>query len=55
MPATPNAAYLQASLFTSVVACGVGGMAFLIGVLFGLIGLGMKDVGERGAGLTDDA
>jgi len=35
-----NAAYLQASLFTSVVAFGVAGMAILIGVLFGLIGLG---------------
>ena len=37
-----NAAYLQASLFSSVVAFGVAGMAILIGVLFALIGLGMK-------------
>jgi hypothetical protein len=50
-----NAAYLQASLFTSVVAFGVAGMAMLIGVLFGLIGLGMKDVDERVAALSDPA
>jgi hypothetical protein len=48
-----NAAYLQASLFTSVVAFGVAGMAMLIGVLFGLIGLGMKDVDERVASLAE--
>jgi hypothetical protein len=48
-----NAAYLQASLFTSVVAFGVAGMAMLIGVLFALIGLGMKDVDERVAALTE--
>lgn len=48
-----NAAYLQASLFTSVVAFGVAGMAMLIGVLFGLIGLGMKDVDERVAALAE--
>ena len=50
-----NAAYLQASLFTSVVAFGVAGMAILIGVLFGLIGLGMKDVDKRMVDLTDAA
>lgn len=42
-----NASFLRASLFTSVVAFGVAGMAILIGVLFVLIGLGMKDVGEK--------
>jgi hypothetical protein len=42
-----TASYLQASLFTSVVAFGVAGMAVLIGLLFVLIGLGIKDVGER--------
>jgi hypothetical protein len=42
-----NAAYLQASLFTSIVAFGVAGLAILIGVLFTLIGLGMRDVDER--------
>lgn len=47
-----NAAYLQASLFTSVVAFGVAGMAILIGILFGLIGLGMKDVDERVAAIA---
>jgi len=48
-----NAAYLQASLFTSVVAFGVAGLAILIGVLFTLIGLGMKDVDERVVESTD--
>lgn len=43
-----TSAFLQASLFTSVVAFGAAGLAFLSGVLFILIGLGMKDVGERG-------
>lgn len=42
-----SAAFLQSSLFTSVVAFGVAGMATLMGVVFVLIGLGMKDVGER--------
>lgn len=42
-----NASFLRASLFTSVVAFGVAGMAVLMGVVFVLIGLGMRDVGER--------
>jgi hypothetical protein len=42
-----SAAFLQSSLFTSVVAFGVAGMAILIGVLFVLIGLGIKDVADR--------
>lgn len=42
-----SAAFLQSSLFTSVVAFGVAGMATLMGIVFVLIGLGMKDVGER--------
>jgi len=42
-----NSAFLQSSLFTSVVAFGVAGMAVLMGVVFILIGLGMKDVGEK--------
>lgn len=42
-----NASFLRASLFTSVVAFGTAAMAILIGSLFILIGLGMKDVGER--------
>ena len=46
-----NAAFLQSSLFTSVVAFGVAAMAALVGVLFILIGLGMKDVGEKTAPL----
>ena len=42
-----NSAFLQSSLFTSVVAFGTAGMATLMGIVFILIGLGMKDVGER--------
>ena len=39
-----NSAFLQTSLFTSVVAFGVAGMAIVIGILFILIGFGMRDV-----------
>ena len=42
-----NSAFLQSSLFTSVVAFGVAGMAILMGVVFVLIGLGIKDVAEK--------
>ena len=42
-----NASFLQASLFTSVVAFGVAAMAAGMGVLFILIGLGMRDVEQR--------
>ena len=48
-----NAAFLQASLFTSVVAFGVAGMAVLIGVLFVLIGLGIRDVAGRTRGVGE--
>lgn len=42
-----NASFLQASLFTSVLAFGVSAMAAAVGVLFVLIGLGMRDVSEH--------
>jgi hypothetical protein len=42
-----DASFLQASLFTSVVAFGVAAMAILIGLLFILIGLGIRDVASR--------
>jgi hypothetical protein len=42
-----TASFLQASLFTSVVAFGVAAMAIAIGMLFILIGLGMRDVANR--------
>jgi uncharacterized membrane protein YciS (DUF1049 family) len=42
-----TASFLQASLFTSVVAFGVAAMAIAVGVLFLLIGLGMRDVARR--------
>ena len=47
-----SAAFLQASLFTSIVAFGVAGMAILIGVLFILIGMGIKDVAGRSVRAT---
>lgn len=39
-----NASFLQASLFTSVLAFGVAVMAMGMGVIFILIGLGIRDV-----------
>lgn len=42
-----NASFLQASLFTSVVSFGVAAMAAAIGLLFVLIGLGIRDVSEH--------
>ncbi len=49
-----NSAFLQASLFTSVLAFGVSAMAIAMGLLFILIGLGIRDVGplRAGAGTT---
>jgi hypothetical protein len=42
-----NASFLQASLFTSVLAFGVAAMALGMGLIFILIGLGMRDVKEQ--------
>ncbi len=42
-----NASFLQASLFTSVLAFGVSAMAAAMGILFVLIGLGMRDVAQH--------
>jgi hypothetical protein len=42
-----NSSFLQASLFTSILAFGVAAMAMGMGVLFVLIGLGMRDVREQ--------
>lgn len=39
-----NASFLRASLFTSVLAFGVSAMAAAVGLLFILIGLGIRDV-----------
>lgn len=39
-----NASFLQASLFTSILAFGVAAMAIGMGLLFILIGLGIRDV-----------
>ena len=50
-----TASFLQASLFTSVVAFGVAAMAIAIGVLFILIGLGIRDVTSRIGGLAGRA
>jgi hypothetical protein len=45
-----NSAFLQSSLFTSILAFGVAAMAVGMGVLFILIGLGIRDVTERTTG-----
>ena len=37
-----TASFLQASLFTSVVAFGVAGMAFVLGIVLTLIGLALR-------------
>ncbi len=42
-----NSSFLQASLFTSVLAFGVAAMAAGMGVIFVLIGLGMRDVRQQ--------
>jgi hypothetical protein len=42
-----QASFLRASLYTSVVAFGVAAMSAAMGVLFILIGLGMRDVREQ--------
>lgn len=42
-----NSSFLQASLFTSVVSFGVAAMAAGMGVIFILIGLGIRDVAQR--------
>lgn len=47
-----NSSFLQASLFTSVLAFGVAAMAIGMGVIFILIGLGIRDVAERTEPLT---
>ena len=39
-----NSSFLQASLFTSILAFGVSAMAIAVGILFVLIGLGIRDV-----------
>jgi hypothetical protein len=41
-----SASFLQASLFTSVLAFGVAAQSVGMGVLFILIGLGMRDVSQ---------
>lgn len=41
-----TSSFLQASLFTSVLAFGVAAMAAGMGILFLLIGLGIRDVKE---------
>jgi hypothetical protein len=39
-----DSAFLQASLFTSVVAFGVAGMAFVLGIVLTLIGLALRSL-----------
>ena len=42
-----NSSFLQASLFTSVLAFGTAAMAGAVGILFILIGLGIRAVSEK--------
>ncbi len=42
-----SASFLQASLFTSVLSFGVAAMAIGMGLLFVLIGLGIRDVRQQ--------
>lgn len=42
-----NSSFLQASLFTSVLAFGVAAMAGALGLIFILLGLGMSDVRKQ--------
>lgn len=42
-----TSSFLQASLFTSVLAFGVAAQAFGMGVIFILIGLGIRDVADK--------
>ena len=50
-----NASFLRASLFTSVVAFGVAAMAAAGGLVFILLGLGIRDVEERTLDLRERA
>jgi len=42
-----DSAFLQASLFTSVVAFGVSAMAFVLGIVLALIGAALRAPAER--------
>ncbi len=50
-----NASFLQASLFTSVLAFGVSAMAAAVGLLFVLMGLGIREVEGQVVDLTESA
>ena len=48
-----TSSFLQSSLFTSILAFGVAAMAVGMGLLFVLIGMGIRDVEQRvGSGTT---
>jgi hypothetical protein len=47
-----NSSFLQTSLFTSILAFGVAAMAIGMGIIFVLIGLGIRDVTERTEPIT---
>lgn len=50
-----QASFLQASLFTSILAFGVSAMAMAIGILFILIGVGIRDVKRQTEELLESA
>ena len=47
-PVAADSAFLQASLFTSVVAFGVAAMATVIGILLILLGIALRRLTPRG-------
>jgi hypothetical protein len=47
-PVAADSAFLQASLFTSVVAFGVAAMAFVVGIVLALIGFALRSQPRRG-------
>ncbi|MCB1247357.1 MAG: aromatic ring-opening dioxygenase LigA [Acidimicrobiia bacterium] len=49
-----QSAFLQSSLYTSVVAFGVAGMGVVLGLLFILISFGMRDVASIADGPEQD-
>jgi hypothetical protein len=47
-----NGSFLQASLFTAVVAFGVAALVVALGVMFILVGLAFRQLDRRTAGLV---
>lgn len=50
-----TASFLRASLFTSVVSYGVAALVIGLGVLFVLVGMGMRNLAQLGSATSDSA